>query len=301
MTKTTSASIGFIGLGSMGEPMALNLARAGTPLLVWNRTPVKAGTLALAGAVIAANPADVFAQAGVVILMLADGAAVDAVLGRGTPDFGERVKDRTIIHMGTTSPAYSRSLEADIGAAGGRYVEAPVSGSRKPAEAGQLVAMLAGEEQTVEAVRPLLGSMCHETIVCGAVPNALLMKLSVNVFLIVLVTGLAEAVHFAARQGLDLDLLAAVLDASPMSSDVSRVKVSKLVARDFDVQASVANVLENTRLIAEAAREAGASSPLLDVCRALYGAALERGFGREDMVAVLRAIEARTEQEVANR
>jgi len=296
MTEAASAPVGFIGLGSMGEPMALNLARAGTPLVVWNRTPRRAGSLKAAGATIARCAAEVFEQAGVVFLMLVDGAAVDAVLGRGTPAFGERVKDRTVVHMGTTSPAYSHGLEADIGSAGGRYVEAPVSGSRKPAEAGQLVAMLAGEEQAVEAVRPLLGPMCRQSVFCGAVPDALLMKLSVNVFLIALVTGLAETVHFAGRQGLDLDVLARVLDAGPMASDVSRVKVSKLAGRDFAVQASIANVLENNRLIAEAAREAGAASPLLDVCHALYGEALDLGLGTDDMVAVLRAIEARTEQ-----
>ncbi len=202
MTETSPAPIGFIGLGSMGEPMALNLAKAEKPLLVWNRTLAKARALEAAGASVATNAANVFAQANIIILMLADGQAMDAVLGRGTPAFAGRVKDRTILHKGTTSPAYSRGLEADIRAVGGSYVEAPVSGSRKPAEAGQLVAMLAGEEPSVEAVRPLLRPMCRETIVCGVGPNALLMKLSVNLFLITLVTGLAEAVHFAARQGL---------------------------------------------------------------------------------------------------
>ena len=296
MTETSSAPVGFIGLGSMGEPMALNLAEAKIPLLVWNRTPAKARPLEAAGAAIVADAADVFARAGVIILMLVDGAAIDAVLGRGTPAFGERVKDRTIVHMGTTSPAYSRGLEADVLRAGGGYVEAPVSGSRKPAEAGQLVAMLAGEERAVEAVRPLLGPMCRQTVVCGEVPSALRMKLSVNLFLTTVVTGLAETVHLADRQGLDLDLLIDVLNAGPLASDVSRVKVPKLVDRDFAAQASIANVLENTRQIADAAREAGIASPLLDVCHALYDETFELGLGEADMVAVLRAIEARTEQ-----
>lgn len=91
------------------------------------------------------------------------------------------------MHIGTTSSAYSRGLEADIGAAVGRYVEVSVSGSRKPAEAVRLVAMVAGEKRAVEAVLPLLRLMWPETIVCGAVPNALLRKPSVNVFLITLV------------------------------------------------------------------------------------------------------------------
>lgn len=287
--------IGFIGLGVMGLPMALNLARAGTSLVVWNRSADKCDILREAGAQVADSAADVFRQARIVFLMLADEYAIDHVLGRGTPDFVTRVADRTIVHMGTTSADYSRELEADIRTAGGHYVEAPVSGSRKPAEAGQLVGMLAGEAEAVEAVRPLLRPVCHETFVCGPVPNALLMKLSVNLFLITLVTGLTEAFHFAERHGLDPRQFQAVLDAGPMASSVSRVKLLKLVDHDFSVQAGLVDVLKNNRLIAEAARAADLASPLLDVCHALFGEAVALGHGHADMAAVVRAIEARTD------
>jgi len=288
------AEIGFLGLGVMGKPMALNLARAGTPLVVWNRTAAKAEVLRAAGARVAASPAEVCEQTDVVIVMLANSAAIDSALGRGTPEFATNVARRTIVHMGTTSPEYSRELEAAISAAGGSYVEAPVSGSRKPAEAGQLVAMIAGEGASTAAVEPLLAPMCSQRFLCGAVPNALLMKLSVNLFLITMVTGLAEAVHFADRHGLDQQQLVAVLDAGPMASAVSRVKALKLIDRDFAVQASAADVLMNNRLVAEAARNSDTASPLLDVCHSLYGETVALGHGGSDMVAVLRAIEART-------
>ncbi|MER5296859.1 NAD(P)-dependent oxidoreductase [Streptomyces pharetrae] len=286
--------VGFIGLGVMGRPMALRLASAGTPLVVWNRTPERARPLRAAGAEVATDAAEVFARTRVVLLMLADEAAVDAVLARGAPEFAARVAGRTVVHMGTTSPAYSRALETDIRAAGGRYVEAPVSGSRVPAEQGQLVGMLAGEEAAVTAVRPLLTPMCRETFVCGPAPGASLMKLSVNLFLITLVTGLAEAFHFAERQGVDRRLFLEVLDAGPMASGVSRMKSPKLRDRDFTVQAAALDVLKNNRLIAEAARTAGLASPLLDVCHSLFEETAARGHGGEDMIAVLRAIEART-------
>jgi 3-hydroxyisobutyrate dehydrogenase len=287
--------IGFIGLGVMGQPMALNLVRAGTPLVVWSRAADKCEPLRAAGARVASSSTELFRQARIVILMLVDDAAIDAVLGRGTPEFGANVARHTIVNMGTTSPDYARRLEADIRAASGRYVEAPVSGSRKPAEAGQLVAMLAGERAAVDEVRPLLQPMCHETIVCGPVPSALLMKLSVNLFLITMVTGLAEAFHFADRHGLNMQQFLAVLDAGPMASDVSRVKVLKLVDRDFDVQAAIADVLKNNRLVAEAARKSNLASPLLDVCHALYGETLALGYGQSDMIAVVHAIEARSD------
>ena len=286
--------VGFIGLGTMGQPMALRLARAGTPLAVWNRTPDRCEPLRAAGAEVAASPAEVFERAGTVFLMLADEAAVDAVLERGTPRFTGLVAGRTVVHMGTTSAEYSAGLQDAVRAAGGRYVEAPVSSSRIPAEQGELVGMTAGDPEAVATVRPLLAPMCRETFDCGAVPGALLMKFSVNLFLITLVTGLTEAFHFADRYGLDRRLLRDVLDAGPMASAVSRVKGAKLLARDFTVQAAATNVLENNRLIAEAARKADLASPLLDACHALYGEAVDQGHGDEDMVAVLHALETRT-------
>ena len=286
--------IGFIGLGVMGEPMALNLARAGTPLMVWNRSAEKSERLRAAGAEVAASPAALLAEARIVILMLANGDAINAALGRGGAEFGANVEGHVIVHMGTTSPAYSRGLEADIRAAGGHYVEAPVSGSRKPAEAGELVGMLAGEGSAVEEVRPLLRPICREVFVCGEVPAALTMKLAVNILLITTVTGLAEAAHFAERHGLDMRQFQAVLDAGPMASAVSRIKISKLVAKDFGVQAAIADVLQNNRLIADAARAAKLATPLLDICHALYAETLALGHGALDMAAVIRAIEARS-------
>ncbi|MEU2927959.1 NAD(P)-dependent oxidoreductase [Streptomyces sp. NPDC007251] len=287
-------NVGFIGLGVMGRPMAQRLASAGTPLVVWNRTRERAAPLRAAGARLAADVDEVFAAAGVVLLMLADETAVDTVLGRGTPALAARVAGRTVVHMGTTSPEYSHALETDVRAAGGRYVEAPVSGSRVPAEEGQLVAMLAGERDAVDAVRPLLAPMCRETFVCGPAPSALLMKLAVNLFLITQVTGLTEAFHFAERQGLDRRLFLDVLDAGPMASGVSRMKAPKLFDRDFSVQAAALDVLKNNRLIGEAARKAQLASPLLDVCHTLFEETVAQGHGDQDMVAVLQAIETRT-------
>ena len=286
--------VGFVGLGSMGEPMALNLLAAGTPLLVWNRSPERAKALDAAGAEVAPDATDVFAGCDVVIMMLTDAAAVDAVLRRGTPGFAEQVRGRTVVHMGTTAPDYSTGLEADVRAAGGAYVEAPVSGSRAPAEAGELVAMLAGAPVDVERVLPVLAPMCREMIPCGAVPGALLMKLAVNVFLITLVTGLAEAVHFARSHGLDLARFVEVLAGGQMASPVMRVKAPKIVAEDFAPQASITNVRTNAQLISAAAAAAGIAVPLLDTARELFAEAARLGLGDTDMAAVVKAIEART-------
>lgn len=280
--------LGFIGLGNMGSAMARNLARSDAELIVWNRTPGKVA--ALGPRVRAADSAGaVFAQAPIVLLMLANAQAIDEVLARSTAAFAERVRGRIVVHMGTTSPGYSAALEADIIAAGGRYVEAPVSGSRVPAEQGTLVGMLAGDRDAVAEVAPALKPMCEQVFVCGAVPQALRMKLAVNLFLITMVTGLAEAVQFAGRSGLDLSVFRAVVDAGPMASKVSTIKLAKLVERDYAVQASVSDVLMNANLIHDAAREAGVLSPLLDHCRGLFALTEAMGQGRADMAAVVMA------------
>ncbi|WP_433797660.1 NAD-binding protein [Actinoplanes sp. CA-252034] len=143
-------------------------------------------------------------------------------------------------------------------------------------------------------VEDLLRPMCREIVRCGDVPGALLMKLAVNTFLISMVTGLAEAFHFAERHGLDRSTLLTALDAGPMASTVSRVKGRKLRDRDFDVQAATRDVLYNSELVVAAARQAGFASPLLDVCRALYAETDRAGHGGEDMAAVIRALEARS-------
>ncbi|WP_433506665.1 NAD(P)-dependent oxidoreductase [Pseudonocardia halophobica] len=289
----STTRLGFLGLGGMGRPMAVRLARAGHELVVWNRTAARAEPVVAAGARLAATPAEVLAGAEVVLVMLADEAAVDAVLERGTPAFARLVAGRTIVHTGTVSASWSEGLEVDVRAAGGRYVEAPVSGSRTPAEEGTLVGMLAGAPDDVARARPLLAPLCARTVECGPVPSALRMKFAVNTVLITLVTGLAEAWRLAAAHGLDPRLFAEVLDAGPMASPLSRVKLGKLLAGDFAAQAAIDDVLKNCRLVSESAREAGSPAPLMDACLQLFGTAADRGLGGEDMIAVLHAVDER--------
>jgi 3-hydroxyisobutyrate dehydrogenase len=197
--------------------------------------------------------------------------------------------------MGTTSADFSQALAVDVAEAGGGYVEAPVSGSRGPAERAELIGMLAGSPADVERVRPLVATMCRDTFDCGAIPTALLMKLSVNVFLMTMVAGLTEAAHFAEQHGLDMDTFRSVVDAGPMSSSVSQAKLAMLVSRDFPVAAAVSDVLMNCRLVTDAARANGTAAPLMDATEALFAEAEALGLGGLDMAAVVHAIERRTQ------
>ncbi len=285
--------VGFIGLGIMGRPMAANLQRSGVSLSVWNRSSEAATALAALGATVTRSPAEVFEASDIVFVMLASQDAVDTVLRRGTASFGEMVGGHVVVQLGTTSPGFSAALGGDVEAAGGRYVEAPVSGSRVPAERGELVGLVAGAPGDVEVVVPLLERMCREVVRCGQVPSATGTKLAVNLYLCTMVAALAEAYHLAAGLGLDLAVLQRALDCGPMASPVSVLKLAKLVERDFTVQAAVTDVHTNTRLIADAARSAEVDTPLLDVARALFRETEQSGRGALDMAAVVTALELR--------
>jgi 3-hydroxyisobutyrate dehydrogenase len=289
-----TGTVGFIGLGIMGVPMATNLVRGGVDLVVWARHPHPVEALVAIGARAADDVAGVFDAADTVILMLRDEAAVDAVLSRGHEDFGRLVRDRTVVQMGTFTTGFSRTLAAEVRDHGGRYVEAPVSGSRGPATDAALVAMLAGDPEAVARVEPLIALMCATSHRCGDIPAALSTKLAVNVFLITMVTGLAETFHVAAETGVDLDVLRAVLDAGPMASVVSRGKAAKLREHDMSAQAAIADVLKNARLAEDAASAAVAAHPLTEASRRLYADAVDAGLGTQDMIGVIAALEERT-------
>ncbi|MBN8263329.1 MAG: cupin domain-containing protein [Xanthomonadales bacterium] len=290
--------VAFLGVGHMGEPMARNLLRAGFEVTVWNRTPAKCAPLVAAGARQADGVDDALAGCDVAMLMLLDQAAVDATLGRHGEAFAARVRGRTLVHLGTTSPAYSQALEHDVRVAGGTYVEAPVSGSRGPAIEGRLVGMVAGDDVAVARVRPLLDALCARVLACGAVPGALRMKLAANHVLIGLVAVLAEATDAARAVGLDLRLLQDVIAAGPMDSAVSRDKLAMLVAGLFPAHAAIRDVSTIATLVVEHCIEAGRDAPLIRETASRYRTALAAGFGDADMAAVVHAFAAGTDATV---
>jgi 3-hydroxyisobutyrate dehydrogenase len=285
--------LGFAGLGLMGAPMAANLLRAGHRLAVYNRSDGPRLAAEKLGADAYCDPQEFFAACDTVILMLADDDSTDRVLGRGSSDFAVRVSGRLIVNMGTHAPAWSKALEADVAAAGGRFVEAPVSGSRGPAEAGTLVAMLAGEPEAVDSVRAVLAPLCREVIATGAVPNAMACKMAVNLYLIASVGALAEAAALADALGLEGTSLERVIGAGPLGSDVSRAKLAKMVSGDFAPQAAIRDVCKNAALVASAAASAGLAVESLAAARRQFDSVLAGGGGELDMAAVITAFRGR--------
>ena len=282
--------IGFLGLGTMGEVMALRLLRAGHTLHVWNRTAAKAVPLMAAGARAAADPAEVMAACPVVFLMLADGAATDTVLGRGTPAFAA-VRGRLFVNCATVSPDYSRGLEQELRVAGARFVEAPVSGSRKPAEAGTLIAMLAGEPTAVAEVAPLFTALAKQAVDCGPVPNGTLTKLATNILLVNSVAALAEMMRFADVHGLDRAKVAEVVSNGQLGSDNVRIRSTKLAQHDYSAHSAIRNVLDSLGRTGEAAAAAGCALPLTERTLELLRETVRLDHADEDMIALFHAIE----------
>lgn len=282
-------TVGFAGIGIMGAPMAGRLLDAGVPLTVWSRRAEACAELVAQGATVASDPEALFATCDTVILMLRDEVATDAVLGRGTDAFAARVAGHRIVVMGTNSPAYSTALETEVRAAGGAYLEAPVSGSRVPAERGELVVMLAGADAAaLDEMGTLLAPLGKAVVRCGTVPGALRTKIAVNHYMMAMVAALAESLTAARVAGVDLASVVEVLEASPMDSPIGRVKAAKVVAGDESAQAAISDVVKNCGLVLDAAREAGAVTPIMDVVAELYERTAASGYGAADMVAIAR-------------
>lgn len=198
--------IGFMGMGGMGVPMAINLRRAGYPVTVYNRTAERCKPLLDEGARLASAPGGLAETADVVILMLTGPEAIEAVLGGAQGAVGALGPTKTLINMSTVSPAYAAGLAEQIRATGARFLDAPVSGSIEPAENGTLVILAGGEPETVDAMEPLLSCMGRTIVRCGPVPGGSMMKMSVNLLLGVVCEGLAEALQFGEMGGLSREI-----------------------------------------------------------------------------------------------
>lgn len=289
--------IGFIGLGDMGVPMAGRLADAGLSPIVWSRRPESAESVVARGAELAVSMDDLFDACDRIVLMLAHAEAMDAVLGRGTPQFAKRVSGVTLIHMGTTAPGYSEALAADVHSVGGQYAEVPVSGSTGPAATGDLVAMAAGSDAALAAAEDIVAHLCRAIVKCGKVPKALQMKLAVNTYLGGLVAGLFEAFNLARKSELDLPTFAKVLEAGPMNCDLMRMKLPKLLDEDYTPQGSIRQACNNMKMIVDEGTRMGAPMPTAQVMFELAQEAASAGWENEDMIAITKVLVSRGSDE----
>ncbi len=282
--------IGLIGLGVMGAPMARNIAGAGLPLTVYNRSEGPRRLFEGTDVAVAKSVADVFNQSDAIILMLNDGVATDAVLGRSSNGFAVDVSGRTVVNTATMTPAYSKGLGGAVERAGGVYVEAPVSGSKVPAEAGELLVMTAGDEGVIEKLKPVFDAIGKETVFCGAVPSAMAMKSASNLQLAGIMSGLAESVNFARAFGLDFEIYSKVILNGPLANDFLRMKLPRAVAEDYAPQAAVKNVAYSLDVMIEAAQGVGAETPSAQTMRKTCEKALQAGDADNDIMTITKVL-----------
>ncbi|SNB46771.1 NAD(P)-dependent oxidoreductase [Geobacter sp. DSM 9736] len=211
---------GFIGLGIMGQAMAANLLKAGFSVTVWNRSLEKAAPLAASGAVLAETPQAVVESCPITFAMLADPAAAETVCFGKYGVLDGMGEGRGYVDMSTVDPSTARRIAAAVKARGGRYLEAPVSGSKKPAEEGTLVILAAGDRSLFTEAEPAFRVMGKKALHLGEVGNGAAMKLVVNMIMGGMMGIFCEGLALGEKAGLAhrdiLDVLGAGAVANPM-------------------------------------------------------------------------------------
>lgn len=281
-------SIGFIGLGNMGAPMAWNIHKAGYRLSVYNRTAARAQPFRGAGVAAAATPAALAADADVVVVMVTDPAALHGVIA-GKDGVVDGLKSgATVINMSTVSPDASLEAARIVAEHGGRFVDAPVSGTVKPAEEGTLVVLAGGAREDVEAVTPLLETMGKDVVYCGDVGSATRMKLVLNLLLGGMMELLAEALALGRGFGLDGAAILKSVAAGPLGAPLYAMKGEAMLAGRFAKQFPVELMFKDLDLVLQAAGKLAVPLPATAAVRERFNAARALGHGDEDMAAVIQ-------------
>jgi 3-hydroxyisobutyrate dehydrogenase len=283
-------NVALLGLGTMGAGMAANLLKAGFSLTVYNRTPAKAKALTDLGARSAATPAEAVKGASIIISMLSDDAASRGVwLGKeGALDAAE--KHAVLIESSTVSPAWIAELAAAAAQRGLNFLDAPVTGSRMQAEAGQLSFLVGGTDAALEKATPALKAMSKEIIHLGPVGSGAKMKLINNFLCGVQVASLAEGLTWIERSGLDREKALTVLKSGAPGSPLLGAISARMVSQKYDVN-FLLNLMTKDLLYAqnEAARN-NVELKTAAVSRGLFEAAIAQGFGDQDMSSVIEPL-----------
>lgn len=285
---------GFVGLGAMGAPMARNLADAGHDLTVWNRTPGKAAPFGDAGHDVADAPVDVAAAAEAVFVMVTGPDALREVT-IGDRGIVAGVTDETVVvNSSTVSAEAVEEVATAVAGAGGLFVDAPVLGTVGPAERGDLVVMVGGDDDAVGRVEPLLEVLGDPVLRVGGVGDATNAKLATNLLLGDMMQAFAEALAFASERGVDPGTFGEVVDAGVLASPLYSVKGEAIRDREFDAQFPVDLLFKDLNLALEAAGDEGVPLPATGATREAVSATRALGYGDQDVAALVKHLEAVT-------
>ena len=278
----TMPTVAVLGTGVMGAPMARNLARAGHEVRAWNRTPDKAAPLRDDGVDVRDDPA-IAAGADVVMTMLSDADAVLAVAERA--DLGEGQVWWQASTVGIDGTERCPELAGKRGAV---LVDAPVLGTRQPAEDGKLVILASGPDDALDTCTPLFDAVAARTLRLGAAGAGTRLKLAVNSWVLAVTQGTAETVALAQALGLDPSLIIEAVEGGGLDLPYFRMKSKLMVDGEFPSSFALSLAAKDARLVVAAAERHGADLPAARAVAERMTKASEAGYGDEDMAATYR-------------
>jgi 3-hydroxyisobutyrate dehydrogenase len=273
---SVTPKVAVLGLGTMGAAMARRISGAGLPITVWNRSASRTEPFAAGPAVVAQDIAAAVAGADIVLTMLFDAEAVQAVLAVALP----AMRSQAILMQCSTVGVEAAERFATAAAAEGvGFVDAPVLGTKAPAQAGTLTVLLAGPDALLAAVAPVVAAIATRTV-----------KLAMNAWIATITAGIAQSLTIADRLGLDPALVLEALHGAAADSPYAQLKGTAMLQQRFDAQFEVVGLLKDVRL-ARAATP-GMPQPLLAALDELYAAAADGGAAHADIAAVWQAFQA---------
>ena len=283
------AVVAVIGAGIMGSAMTRNLAVAGVNTRVWDRTLAATAPLAAAGAVVAPSAREAVRDADVVITMLPTADAVESVIFDG--GVAEAFADGCVwAQMGTIGVEATRRISGRLAAQrpSVMFVDAPVSGSKGPAEQGQLLILASGPAAAAEWVSPVFDILGRKTVWLGQVGQGSMVKLVVNTYMSILIEGVAETMELADRFGIGHQELAEVIEGGPLDAPIADAKLHKMDRGDYAAEFPLEWALKDVDLAISAA--GGQAPPLLAALSRQWHTAVAAGHGRQDVSAARLAL-----------
>lgn len=291
MSEEDIRAVGFIGLGNMGGPMAINLCKAGFKVNVFARNPARLEPVVQAGAVACATIKDVAAGSDVVLTCVTDGAAVESVVF-GENGVAEGAKEGSIlVDCSTIAPDQTVSMADRLrDMAGMAWVDAPISGGSVGAEAGTLSVFVGANASDFEKLSSVLGALGSNITHMGPIGAGQTTKLINQIFVSCSVAMIAEAVGLAERVGLDVEAIPKALAGGRGDSVGLQNYWPRLAKKDYTALSTITSILKDLDIVRDTARAAGASLPLTSATRELYQLVGNAGFANEDLTALARVL-----------
>lgn len=278
-------TVSLIGLGLMGRPMGHNLLKAGFPLVVWNRTASRADSLVAAGARLASSPKEAAAAADVLITIVSDPPALEQVLW-GTDEksggaFSALKKGALYLDSSTVSPALARKIADASAAKGIRFLDAPVTGGTWGAEKGELLFMIGGDAETLEAARPILSALGKKIFHLGRNGAGQTIKLAMNLLLALEVDAFAEALALVTGAGLQGEKLVEVMQSSMARAGILDIKAPNMLKGEYTPSFPLRLMHKDLSLALDLGNQIGVPLPAAAAAREVYNSV--KGSSNEDL------------------